>query len=106
MAFELYFSVEEICQRIPRSPAFFRREIQRGAFGDLAAVLLVDGSYFVPLAGIEHYIRTHALPATVATMVSERLRPTVGARLFSDGVSARNGGELKRKLATDGLSHG
>jgi hypothetical protein len=111
MAFEQYFTVEEICARIPRSPKFFRAEIQRGHFSpgrladgtpDLRNIQLIDDTYMVPLSGICHYLANHAAAQVpvVAELVAHRLRPEPESRpVLSDGCAARSPGELRRKHA-------
>lgn len=111
MRFEAYFSIEEICRRIPRSPKFFRAEIQRGAFSparradgspDTSNIMLIDGSYFVPASGVAHYLDAHRLGATrLVELQEQREREAVDApdlSAVSSGIPARSAGELRRKL--------
>lgn len=111
MKFEAYFSIEEICRRIPRSPKFFRAEIQRGMFSpsrrpdgspDTSNVMVIDGSYFVPASGVAHYLDSHRLGAArLVELQDDREREPVDAAnlsAVSPGISARSPGELRRKL--------
>jgi len=112
MKFEHYFTIEELCRRIPRSAKFFRAELQRGGFSpgrradgspDTSNVLLIDGSYFVPASGVAHYLDAHRLGAArlVEMLDRERDLPVDAPDLsdFGAGVPARSAGELRRKLS-------
>lgn len=75
--FEVYFSLAEIAQRIPKSDKFWRAELK----------------------GVAYYLDTHKLGAgPLAAMVNGRGRATPDERAeVSTGTSARSAGELRRK---------
>lgn len=117
MAFEQYFTIEEIAARIPRSAKFFRAEIQRGRFSpnrlpdgtpDLSNIQIIDETYMVPLSGILFYLAQHSAAqlTLVADLVAHRLRPEAETRpsLSTNGTAARSRGELVRKLSVQ--AHG
>lgn len=98
--FELYFSLAEIAERIPKTDQFWRAEFKAGAFGPLERCLQVGGEYFVPASGVAYYLDSHKIPAAAfAHLVNGRHRQASPARaVLSGGITARSAGELRRKL--------
>lgn len=95
--FELYFSVQEIAQRLDVSAKWVRTRVDAGEFG--AGLVNVAGGVRVPLSGVLVFLQRHQVPANgVAAAVVDRSRP-VPPRVFSEcsGITARSEGELRRK---------
>lgn len=97
--FEVFFSLAEIAQRIPKSGDFWRAELKAGKFG--GRCVSIGGEYFVPASGVAQYLDEHRLGAVpLAHLANGRHRQAEIAQrgLLSCGTPARSAGELRRKV--------
>lgn len=103
MAFEVYFSIEEIALRLDKAARTVRRWVTAGEF---RGVVNVPGGLMVPESGVEEFLakRRVDLSAAALSIRQEAMRRRLGRiepgaeRMPAAGICARSPGELVRKL--------
>ena len=95
--FPVFYSPRDIAERLGVGYRTVQRWVAQGAFGPRSELLMIGGDLRIPWSAIQAFLDRQRMPEVSQRAVELR---EIRTRTLTEGVRARNEGELRRKVCT------